>query len=84
MTPTEEAKRSNALYMDTTSTHRRNLCDMIAHRESRIEQLEDLYRDMLQALNNAMNGVRVTQADYLSFRNRGVKRLGIEVTKRDA
>lgn len=81
MTPTEEAKRSDALYTDTTSTHRRNLCDMIAYRESRIEQLEDLYRDMLQTLNLAMNGVRVTQQTYLSYYNRGFKRLGIEVRK---
>ena len=79
MTPAEKEKRSDALYFDTTYTHRRNLCDMIAQREDRIERLEDLYRDMLRQLNLAMNGVRVTQADYRAFYKRGIKHLGIEV-----
>lgn len=38
MTPTEKARRSDALYMDNIS--RRELCNMIVNRENRIEQLE--------------------------------------------
>lgn len=84
MTPTEMARRSDALYTDTSNTHRRGLCDMIAQREDRIERLEDLYRDMMRQLNLAMNGVRVTQADYRAFHKRGYKHLGIGVTRHDA
>ena len=39
MTPTERARRSDALYYDTESTSRRCLCDMIANRESDLEEL---------------------------------------------
>lgn len=38
MTPTERARRSDALMMDNIK--RRDLCDMIALREQRIEELE--------------------------------------------
>ena len=39
MTPTERARRSDALYYDTESVARRCLCDMIANRESDLEEL---------------------------------------------
>jgi hypothetical protein len=41
MTPTEMARRSDSLYMDTKNMHRRQLCDMVAHRETDIEDLRD-------------------------------------------
>ena len=37
MTPTEKARRSDALYYETVSVNRRVLCDMIANRESDLE-----------------------------------------------
>lgn len=37
MTATERAKRSDALYYETVSVNRRVLCDMIANRESDLE-----------------------------------------------
>ena len=37
VTPTERARRSDALYYDTESVARRCLCDMIANRESDLE-----------------------------------------------
>lgn len=39
MTPTEKARRSDALYFDTKVTNRRALCDMIANLEGDIEEL---------------------------------------------
>lgn len=39
MTATERAKRSNALFHDSITFHRRDLCDMIALRESDMEEL---------------------------------------------
>lgn len=54
MTPTERARRSDALYYDTESVARRCLCDMIANRESDLEdaraenaKLRELCADML-------------------------------------
>lgn len=47
MNVTERARRSDALYCDTTRLHRRQLCDMIAADESRLEALEDLCRTLL-------------------------------------
>lgn len=44
MTATERAKRSDALYHDQI-THRK-LCDMIANRESDIEDLRELCADI--------------------------------------
>lgn len=41
MTPTERAKRSDALYYETVSVTRRVLCDMIANRESDLDDLRE-------------------------------------------
>lgn len=38
MTATERARRSDSLYYDTATTHRRALCDMIANLESDLEE----------------------------------------------
>lgn len=37
MTPTEKAKRSDALYYETVSVNKRVLCDMVANREADLE-----------------------------------------------
>lgn len=39
MTPTEKARRSDALYFDTKVTNRRAMCDMIANLEGDLEEL---------------------------------------------
>ena len=39
MTPTEKARRSDALYFDTKVTNRRAMCDMIANLEGDMEEL---------------------------------------------
>ena len=46
MTPTDRARRSDALYYDTQNVARRSLCDMIAQRESDLEELRKLARDL--------------------------------------
>lgn len=56
MTPTQMARRSDALYADgTRGMTRRMLCDMVAQRESDIEdaraenaKLRELVRDMMR------------------------------------
>lgn len=50
MTPTERAKRSDALYYETVSVTRRVLCDMIANREADIDDLRTAARLMWQRL----------------------------------
>ena len=57
MTPTERAKRSDALYYETVSVTRRVLCDMIANREADLEdaradnaKLRELVENMHAAL----------------------------------
>lgn len=41
MTPTEKAKRADALYYATESTNRRSLCEMIANREADLEDARE-------------------------------------------
>lgn len=38
MTPSQQARRSDSLYFGEPT--RREICDMVAHREARIEELE--------------------------------------------
>ena len=44
MTATDRGRRSDALYFGSVT--RRELCDMVAARESRIEELEELVRKL--------------------------------------
>ena len=46
MTPTERAKRSDALYYETVSVNRRVLCDMVANREADLEDARALNEHM--------------------------------------
>lgn len=52
MTPTQIARRADALYSDgSTGITRRVLCDMVARREAEIEDLRSLCVMMHDALN---------------------------------
>ena len=44
MTPTETARRSDSLYY--SGTHKRELCDMVAHREADIQERDELIRSL--------------------------------------
>lgn len=58
MTPTERAKRSDALYYETVSVTRRVLCDMIANREADLDdaQAENAkLRELVRAAYNCTN-----------------------------
>ena len=54
MTPTERARRSDALHYSLVS--RRELCDMIAMREDRIDGLTELVRHMYGWIENEHEG----------------------------
>lgn len=41
MNATERARRSDALYRDDATMHRRDLCDMVAQREAEIAELRE-------------------------------------------
>lgn len=49
MTPTEVARRSDALYYDCDHTHRRWLCDRIAHLEADMEETRGLLERLCAA-----------------------------------
>lgn len=51
MTPTERAKRSDALYYETVSVTRRVLCDMIANREADLEDAQAENAKLVVKLN---------------------------------
>lgn len=50
MTPTEKARRSDALYFDTKVTSRRALCDMVANLEADMEELRAFATDVWELL----------------------------------
>lgn len=76
MTPTEQARRSDALYSDSVSMHRRDLCDMIAHREADIEDLRALAHDMLLSLEWCMRGNPIHVSQFMTFK-RLARKLGV-------
>ena len=53
MTPTERAKRSDALYYETVSVNRRVLCDMVANREADLEDAKAESEHMRLKAENA-------------------------------
>jgi hypothetical protein len=59
MTPTERAKRSDALYYETASVTRRVLCDMIANREADLEDAREdnaKLRELVSGLEHCCQG----------------------------
>lgn len=49
MTPTEQGKRERALDQDANLT-RRTLCAMVVHREADMEEVKQLAKELLSAL----------------------------------
>ena len=76
MTPTERARRSDALYYDTESVARRCLCDMIANRESDLDDLRNLVRDALACVRESSRGYMTHPKTYRDLRSRA-KKLGV-------
>lgn len=80
MTPTQMARRSDALYADgTCGMTRRVLCDMVAQRESDLEdaraenaKLRDLLKRTWDAFHDA------TSREFATVKNE-LRELGIEV-----
>jgi len=77
MTPTERAKRSDALYYETVSVNRRVLCDMIANREADIDDLRSLVRDALACVRESSRGYMTHPKTYRDLRSRA-KKLGVD------
>ena len=77
VTTTEQARRSDALYNDNVSMHRRDLCDMVAHREADIEDLRALAHDMLLSLEWTMRGNSVHVRQFLAYK-RMARKLGVK------
>jgi len=76
MTATERAKRSDSLYYETVSVNRRVLCDMIANRESDIDELRNLVRDALACVRESSRGFSTHPKTYRDLRSRA-KKLGV-------
>jgi len=77
VTPTEQARRSDALYTDYSGkADRRRLCDMVAHREADIEDLRALAHDMLLALDWTMRGNAIHVRQFMAFK-RLARKLGV-------
>lgn len=79
MTPTQMARRSDALYADgTRGMTRRVLCDMVAQREADIEELHGLVRDALVCVHESSRGFRTHPKTYRDLYSRA-KKLGVEL-----
>lgn len=79
MTPTEKARRSDALYYDNNNIVRRNLCDMVANLEAEREELHGLVRDALMTINNAARGFSTHPKTYRDYYSRA-KKLGVDLS----
>ena len=78
MTPTQMARRSDALYADgTCGMTRRVLCDMVAQRESDIDELQKLVRDALACVHESSRGFRTRPKTYRDLYSRA-KKLGVD------
>lgn len=72
-------RRSDALYYDTTGVNRRNLCDMVAHREHELDELHGIVRDALMVVNNAQRGFSVHPKTYRDLYSRA-KKMGVDLS----
>lgn len=77
MTPTEKARRSDALYFD--SVNRRSLCNLIANLEADQEELHGLVRDALETINNAQRGFQTHPKTYRDYYSRA-RKLGVDLS----
>ena len=80
MTPTERAKRSDALYYETVSVTRRVLCDMIANREADLEDARAKSEHMrLKAL--AVTGELQEENERLKADNAKLRELAAQMAE---
>lgn len=63
MTPTERAKRSDALYYETVSVTRRVLCDMIANREADLEDARESVKRLMTQRDERLAKAEAENAD---------------------
>lgn len=75
MNPTQQARRSQALYDDQQAI-RRTLCDMVAHREADMEELQELSRELLDMLEWAAWGNEINPAKLVKCKCRA-RQLGV-------
>lgn len=74
MTATEKYKRAEALFQDKT---KRELADMVVHREADIDDLRNLVRDALACVRESSRGFATHPKEYRDLRSRA-KKLGVD------
>lgn len=74
MTATEKFKRAEALFNDRT---KRELADMVVHREGDLEDLRNLVRDALACVRESSRGFQTHPKTYRDLRSRA-KKLGVD------
>jgi len=74
MTATEKYKRAEALFNDRT---KRELADMVVHREADIDDLRNLVRDALACVRESSRGFQTHPKAYRDLRSRA-KKLGVD------
>lgn len=74
MTATEKYKRAESLFNDRT---KRELADMVVHREADIEDLRNLVRDALACVRESSRGFQTHPKTYRDLRSRA-KKLGVD------
>lgn len=72
MTATEKARRAESLYQDRA---KRELADMVVHREADLEDLRNLVRDALACVRESSRGFQTHPKAYRDLRSRA-KKLG--------
>lgn len=88
MTPTEKARRSDALYYETVSVTRRVLCDAIANREADIDDLRKENARLRESVKRLMTqrDERLARAEADNAKLRGLLEAVLQCageTKRD-
>lgn len=74
MTPTEMYKRAESLFNERT---KRELADMVVHREADLDDLRDLVRDALACVRESSRGFQTHPKTYRDLRSRA-KKLGVD------
>lgn len=85
MTATERAKRSDALYYETVSVNRRVLCDMIANRESDLEDARvenDRLRKELDQWHRLTAGIELPEYPITEFKPKDLERENAKLRER--
>jgi len=75
VTPTEKGRRADALNQGPDT--RRVLCEMVANRESDIDDLRNLVRDALACVRESSRGYMTHPKTYRDLRSRA-KKLGVD------